>query len=214
MSSTSERRGKGFLSWSAVVLIIANLVPLYGAIFRGWNVFDIVVVYWIENLVIGLINIPRILTATSETKGASSWGGKIFLSSFFMIHYGGFCLGHGFFLISIFGNDLEKTLTETSIRSMGIAIVALLLSHLFSFFKNYLGRGEYKQTTPGEQLFAPYGRIVLLHIAIILGGMGVERAGEPIILLIILVLGKIVIDLLLHISSHLKRSDFRAKPLS
>ena len=161
-----------------------------------------------------MINIPRILTAKSDTTGASAWGGKIFLSAFFTIHYGIFCLGHGVFLVSIFGNDLEETLTEASIRSMGVAVLALFISHLFSFFRNFLGRGECKQTTPGEQLFAPYGRIVLLHVAILLGGVGVEKAGEPITLLTILVLGKIGIDLLLHISSHLKRSDLRTSSLS
>ena len=39
-------------------------------------------------------------------------------------------------------------------------IVALAASHLFSFFRNYLGGGEYRCTTAGALMSPPYARYI------------------------------------------------------
>ncbi|MDH3417747.1 MAG: DUF6498-containing protein, partial [Gammaproteobacteria bacterium] len=46
---------------SAIVLIVANLVPLFGVLFLGWRVFDVIILYWAENVVIGVINVLRMI---------------------------------------------------------------------------------------------------------------------------------------------------------
>ncbi len=48
---------------SVVVLVLANLVPVIGVLFLGWDVATILVLYWIENGIVGLLNIPKILLA-------------------------------------------------------------------------------------------------------------------------------------------------------
>ena len=40
-----------------VALIVANAIPLVGALFLGWNVWMILVVYWLENGVVGFVNV-------------------------------------------------------------------------------------------------------------------------------------------------------------
>jgi hypothetical protein len=45
---------------SALALIIANLVPVAGTIFLGWKLSDVMVLYWAESAVIGIINICKI----------------------------------------------------------------------------------------------------------------------------------------------------------
>lgn len=47
---------------SALVLIAANLVPLAGVIVGGWTAFEVVFLYWLENVVIGFFNICKLLT--------------------------------------------------------------------------------------------------------------------------------------------------------
>ena len=49
---------------------------------------------------------------------------------------------------------------------------------------------------------APYGRIVVLHVAIILGGFAVMALGEPVALLVVLVLLKLALDIKLHLREH------------
>lgn len=51
---------------------------------------------------------------------------------------------------------------------------------------------------------APYGRIVVLHIAILFGALVITALGSPVFLLILLIIGKIVLDVKLHQRSHRK----------
>ena len=48
---------------SAIVLIVANAIPVIGVLFFGWSLITILVLFWVENGIVGLWNIPRILLA-------------------------------------------------------------------------------------------------------------------------------------------------------
>lgn len=50
-------------SRSALVLLAANAVPLVGVYFFGWSLLTILVLYWIENGIVGFWNLPRIILA-------------------------------------------------------------------------------------------------------------------------------------------------------
>lgn len=50
-------------SRSALVLLVANAIPLVGVAFFGWSLFTILVLYWIENGIVGFWNVPRIVMA-------------------------------------------------------------------------------------------------------------------------------------------------------
>ncbi|HET7182586.1 MAG TPA: DUF6498-containing protein [Candidatus Limnocylindrales bacterium] len=50
-------------SRSAIVLIAANLIPLVGVLFFGWSLWTILVLYWLENGIVGFWNVPKILLA-------------------------------------------------------------------------------------------------------------------------------------------------------
>ena len=49
-------------------------------------------------------------------------------------------------------------------------VVALAASHLYSFFVNYIGHGEYRRTFVVWLMVQPYARVVVLHLAILFGG--------------------------------------------
>jgi hypothetical protein len=50
-------------SRSAIALLIANAIPLVGVLFFGWSLLTILVLFWIENGIVGFWNVPRILLA-------------------------------------------------------------------------------------------------------------------------------------------------------
>src|SRR4029079_18966312 len=50
-------------SRSAIALVIANAIPLIGVLFFGWSLLTILVLFWVENGIVGLWNVPRILMA-------------------------------------------------------------------------------------------------------------------------------------------------------
>src|ERR1041384_8782002 len=78
-------RGRELLSVSA--LVIANAVPLAGVLFFGWKVFPLILLYWLENVIVGGFNVLRMLTANPDSP--VSWLGKAFLIPFFCVHFGG-----------------------------------------------------------------------------------------------------------------------------
>jgi len=46
-------------SRSAIVLLVANAIPVIGVLFFGWSLLTILVLYWLENGIIGFWNVPR-----------------------------------------------------------------------------------------------------------------------------------------------------------
>jgi hypothetical protein len=81
-------------------------------------------------------------------------------------------------------------------------LLAMLLSHGASFLLLFIGQGEYRETTPSKLMQAPYKRVAILHVAVILGAFLVIRMGSPIGLLLALVALKTGMDIILHIRAH------------
>jgi hypothetical protein len=71
-----------------------------------------------------------------------------------------------------------------------------------SFFTNYIGKGEYKNTTLNQLMGQPYGRVVILHVTIIIGGFLVALFGSPVVGLIMLIALKTFIDIKTHLKQH------------
>ena len=46
---------------SAMLLIVVNLIPIFGVVVLKWNPYDILILYWLENIVIGIFNFLRML---------------------------------------------------------------------------------------------------------------------------------------------------------
>ncbi len=233
------------LHLSAIALVLANLVPLAGVLLWQWSVSSILILYWFENVVIGVINVLRMIVASPESldlRGLAAARGeltsveaapvnaalerlsspavlrgfKLFLVPFFIVHYFGFCSGHGIFVFSMFGDD-DGYFTELSglnplgalaraveifTTPLAFAAAALALSHAYSFVQNYWLGGEYRRLDLRQLMVMPYGRIVALHITIILGGFATMLLGEPIWVVVILVAAKITVDLKMHVNEH------------
>ena len=50
-------------SRSAIVLLVANAIPVIGVVFFDWSLLTILVLYWLENGIVGFWNIPKIALA-------------------------------------------------------------------------------------------------------------------------------------------------------
>ncbi len=216
---------------SSVVLILANLIPLLGVVLYDWNVLEILLLYWTESVVIGLINVLRMASCQTDNilagLGVYTTGKKIlpefqqhmppgvlravkfFIIPFFVLHYGGFCYGHlmavtGFFSTTGFQGGASASLAQVWHLDFWIAAAAIAASHLYSYFNNYLGKGEYKHTSLFLLMQRPYGRIVAMHIAIVIGAGFVLWLGSPLPILMILIAAKTTMDLKLHQKERLK----------
>ena len=199
----------GFLRPSALVLVLANLGPVYGVMLLGWKVFPVVFLFWLENLVIGALNVFRMLLADPGNKPV--WLLKLFIVPFFCIHFGLFTFVHGIFVMGFFGGmfqvgapfpDGDVIIGFIREYKLGWAIIGLGASHAISFAVNYVGQGEYLKANPIKLMQQPYGRVIVLHITIIAGGFLVTILQSPIVGLLLLVVLKIGLDLRSHLREH------------
>ena len=201
---------------SAILLIIANLLPIYGVIFLSWNPFDIILLYWTENIVIGVFNFLRMLSAQGKTPlstvsndiSGETPGGfamNLGLGLFSLLHYGIFTFVHGAFLGFLV---FPKTtfFLDKDFSGVGIFMLALTISHGFSFLYNYIGKKEYLERSAQQQMTAPYGRIIVIHLTIILGGL--VSTFLPNFAIILFVIIKIIVDLGAHMRAHTNVSSY------
>lgn len=190
------------LTASALFLILANVVPIFGVLFLGWDAIAILVLYWLESVILGLLNIPKIL-ACRRIGGPASTAifGNLFITGFYIFHFGMFTGVHGVFLAEMFGAGpiMEGLMTGGPILWTA---ATFLISHLFSMFVNFFGKKEYLGRNSGEQMFSVYGRVFVMHFVVLLGGFAVQSFGSPLYAVLMLIGLKTAIDLAAHIKEH------------
>ena len=47
-------------------LVIANLIPLVGVLWFGWDVWGILTIYWLENGIVGFFNVLKMRRAAGS----------------------------------------------------------------------------------------------------------------------------------------------------
>jgi hypothetical protein len=197
-------------------LVAANVVPLFGVVALGWGVYDVMLIYWLENGVVGAFTLLRMATAGRNPASV------LFMGPFFTVHYGMFWLVHGVFVVTLFGPAgpfggtpdgpaasgpaLPFALPIAGeiplVAGAGWALAALVLSHGVSFVQNWLMGGERDGVDPGALMPRPYGRVVVLHLTLIAGGFFVMALGAPVLALALMVALKIGVDAAAHLRSH------------
>ncbi len=181
-------------SISKFTLIASNFIPLLGVLFWGWSVFSILVLYWLESVIIGFFNIFKIMLSQGTLKN------RLFSSLFFIFHYGAFSTVHFIAINSLFKN---QNLTPDSIGfTYALAVLGFTISHLVSFIQNSIIKGEQRFISTSKQISIPYQRVMIMHVVVILGALGVDMLGSPLIALIILIAVKTIIDLKAHEKEH------------
>jgi len=200
----AAREPLSLASPSSLALIIANLVPLAGAAFLGWKLSDVMVLYWAESAIIGFWNVCKIAVI-------GKWF-ALLAGPFFIGHFGGFMAVHFLFVYTLFvkgiqGSDSGGDLAEVAglFIAMWPALLALFVSHGYSFFANFLGRQEYRGRGVGDQMGEPYSRIVFMHLVLIFGGGLTLILGGPTPVLLLVIGAKIWFDLRAHLKQRAER---------
>ena len=192
---------------NVLITLIGNLIPAVCVLLFGWSVFALMILYWLENLIVGLFNLFRMMVE-GATRGPQGIVAAILACPFFTFHYGMFCTIHGIFVWSIFSGAESVTPLDSlnpldlfqhslayarSDRDIWLNLLALFGVHLFQF-ADWLWRGRWTEADPLEQMIKPYGRIVVLHLTILGGAVPVLMLGQPVLAVCLLALVKTVIE--------------------
>lgn len=181
------------------MLIIGNLLPIIGVLFFQWSIFAILIIFWFESLIIGMFNVIKIFMSgflrPSDMKGMQIVG-AFFFSGFFTFHYGIFMFVHLMFLIflgkefnmigvsfdgnlgTIGGGILEnvgylvsKTFSGPLelLNSPVLCVLLILVYNGIYFASGFVRKKEYLRKGMTVLMGEPYGRIVVMHMTIIIG---------------------------------------------
>ncbi|GAA1925594.1 DUF6498-containing protein [Nocardioides hwasunensis] len=210
-------------------LVVGNLVPLWAVWAGHMSVGDVLIAYWLENVVYWALTIVKISTAqglaadgrqpTIRVNGrvVDASRNRGMLAGFFALHYGIFTLVHGVFagvMAVLVGGDL-------SVRTAALAGLALVLGHVVSLWLNWFGDGERLRVSPTTAMWEPYPRMLVLHVTILVGfGLAIRSVGTsdstsglvhlaPVLLLVGL---KTVVDLGLHVWSRRRAAPDATAP--
>ena len=200
------------------VLILMNLIPVYGILFLGWKAFDVVFIYVVETVIIGLLNIFKMAFCTVMQSGeAGSQSSmivhllKIFMIPFFIIHYFFFIAIQSVFVFSFLKNQSAANFLEiplsfwqtiNSNSELSISILSILFSHIFSFLLNYIGNKEYARIGLPILMFMPYIRIFIQQFVVIFGILLMTIFNTPDMFVLLLVFFKIMADAGMHWRIH------------
>ena len=188
-------------SGSAIALVMANCVPLAGVLLFGWDLGDLMVLYWLESGVIAFYTVLKIAIVGKLA--------ALVAAPFFIGHFGAFMTGHFLLIYALFlrGNNAGWTPGAGAelyaiFVPIWTSIAALFISHGVSFFANFIGDREYEGATVSGLMHAPYQRVIVMHLTLIFGGWIILLMGLPTGALVVLLALKTAFDLQAHRREH------------
>jgi hypothetical protein len=195
-------------SLSGLALVGANLLPLAGVLFFGWNLSNVLVLYWAESAVIGFYTALKMIVV-------GRWM-AIVAVPFFVGHFGGFMAGHFLLIYGMFVRGIGAAGKAPGVWPalydifvpLWTSLFGLVVSHGVSFYSNFLQRREYASQTIEGLMKAPYNRIVIMQLTLIFGGWIVLLLRNPVPALAVLILLKTAADFLGHAREHGPRTYF------
>jgi Family of unknown function (DUF6498) len=207
----------------ALALATAAVIA-WGVLVLGWSPFVVMLLFWFENVVIGVFNVAKML-ATGLRLGAAGLLGGVALSAFFTVHYGIFTAVHGMFVVLLFGGaEVSRGAMDGGLtgpiaamvdylfaeRDGWLAVLAIVLVHL-SGFVQWLARTREAPPPLKELMGAPYGRIMILHVTLIASGFLVQALQSPVAGALLLVGLKLAYDLVTLRRDRTKEQDPRGR---
>jgi hypothetical protein len=206
---------------ASLILLGANLVPLVGVIFWGWDAFVLLMLYWLETAIIAFWTIVRIAASSPRALSDIKFGdGKrtaspLGMAAFFTLHAGIFMAVHFLFLWELFSGQWSRRIhgigafMDQMVIGTGLWVPLLVLFvargalMLFEAAKPHLLRwfniAPRKPEPPtlgagGSIVFGLYLRIVVMQFAIIIGAWFALVFGSASALVILIVV-KTAVDL-------------------
>jgi len=210
-SGAIQRAGLLYSDRSLTFLLLTNLATVVGTVLQGWNITDLLWIYWGQSVVIGYYNVHRIVDLDRiATDG--------FISNIrpvepmcetqrctavcFALHYGLFHLVYGVFLLTTF-----RIHPGFPVAGVLLCILAFWFTHRFSFRFNR----ERDRAVPniGSLMFFPYVRIIPMNLVILLGA---PIAGDNTLALVLILLLKTAVDVAVHVIEHVMASTDARQP--
>ena len=186
-----------------LVLIAANVVALAIAFATKMNLRELMMVYWIQSVVIGIASAIRILSLKQFSTDNLKVNGepleetlqaKTRVAGFFLLHYGFFHVVYFMFIA------FDRHGSAQSVPASGYVLCTLVFAanHGYSLLQNIRADARGRPNI-GTLMMMPYARILPMHLTILAGGTTSTTGGFAFFLFATL---KILADVVMHSVEH------------
>jgi hypothetical protein len=205
LPSAGEATAPGAIERATAIatVLVTNAIPLYGVLRLGWSVANVLVMYWLENLLVAVFTCLRIATHRWLTHkrghqragqlGSSSNGkpSKAGLLGEYATVAFVFTLAHGVFVAAIAllfaGKHPDDPLWRFSWPAFHQAALMLSLVLAAGFAADLPGMRSRSFAWIKAQVQQRMGRVLVLHLAIIVGMATMAATDSPLGLLYVLI---------------------------
>jgi hypothetical protein len=199
-----------FTKISTLSLIFSNLLVIFFAVVDDLSANDILWIYWSQSVIIGIFNFIKMITLKNFSTEGFKQGNKQMLPTratavssaiFFLFHYGFFHVIYAVFL-GTFATISHTSTSDSDSKFIFISAAIFFVNYLIEFI--YTNKeDELDLPNIGRIMFAPYARIIPMHLTIIFGGFiaaaGSFFSANTNLAVITLFIGiKTVVDLITH----------------
>lgn len=199
-----------FTKISTLSLIFSNLLVIFFAVVDNLSANDILWIYWSQSVIIGIFNFIKMITLKNFSTEGFKRGNKQMLPTratavssaiLFLFHYGFFHVIYAVFL-GAFSTISHTSTSDSDSKFIFISAAIFFVSYLIEFI-NTNKEDELDLPNIGRIMFAPYARIIPMHLTIIFGGFiaaaGSFFSANTNLAVITLFVGiKTVVDLITH----------------
>lgn len=178
MNDSGKRSLSHFVKDPSFWAIIAgNIFSIVIAVQEQWNIYEILWTYWLQSVIIGVINVYRLATLKEfSVEGVrmnkmpvpESPATRRMMAGFFAAHYGIFHLVYMGFLLQDSGN-IDTGAFNTG--SVALAVFSFFMAHTYSYKRNHVNDFRDRKPNIGQLMMYPYIRIIPMHIIIIFGSL-------------------------------------------
>lgn len=199
-----------FTKTSTISLIFSNFLVIFFAIVDGISANEVLWIYWSQSVIIGIFNFIRMITLKEFSTEGFKQGKKQMLPTrataissavFFLFHYGFFHLVYAVFL-GAFSEFSHSNGSSSGTKYFLLSAGMFFISYLIEFVSS---RKEQSDELPniGMIMFAPYARIIPMHLTIIFGGF-IGAAGSffstntNLSIIVLFICLKTIVDLFTH----------------
>ncbi|MBK6914218.1 MAG: hypothetical protein IPH11_11430 [Ignavibacteriales bacterium] len=196
-----------FSTWS---LIFSNLSVIFIALIDDITAADVLWIYWGQSVIIGVFNFINIISLKEFSTEGFKQGGeqaqstkrvKISTAVFFLFHYGFFHFIYAMFIGGFYSMNQQDS-SNTGSNFVLYSGVIFFVSYLIEFISS---RTKPSDEIPniGKLMFAPYARIIPMHMTIILGGFAttfgdIFSTDTNFFIIVLFVMIKTSVDLITH----------------
>ena len=203
MSAADPRAAKVYADPSVYALIAANLLAVAIARDAGLRLIDMLAIYWVQSIIIGISHAVRITSLRRFSRGRLNMPEdlgpslKWVVAGMFLIHYGMIQVFFGIYVDITAGYYRVEHLRAAS--AYWLCALLFLVNHMYSLYYN-MRLDRLGQPSLHTLMFLPYARVLPFQVTGFLFGMAPFAPDTA--AWILFAVSKTVADVAMHVVEH------------